>query len=60
MTQTELKKIVFKDDENTKVLFGHIIEETEHFVKVKTTRGYIFEINKNSIVFTRQGDGNEY
>ena len=60
MTQGEIKKIVFKDEGNTKVLFGHIIQETEHFIKVKTTRGYIFEINKDCIVFTREGDGNDY
>jgi hypothetical protein len=59
MTDTELKKIVFKDTDCTKVLFGHILEESEHFLKVKTTRGYIFEINKNNIIFTRE-DGNDY
>ena len=56
----EVTKLVFKDEDITKVVFGYILEETDHFIKIESTRGATFTINKNCIVFTKIGDHNDY
>ena len=56
----EITKLVFKDGEITKVIFGYVLEDGYDFVKIKSTRGATFTINKNSIVFTKTGGGYDY
>ena len=56
----EVTKLVFKDDGITKVIFGFVLEETEQFITIESTRGATFTVNKNCIVFTKIGDHNDY
>ena len=56
----EVTKLVFKDDDITKVIFGFVLEETDDFITIESTRGATFTINKNCIVFTKTGDHNDY
>ncbi|MBW2003761.1 MAG: hypothetical protein JRI72_03980 [Deltaproteobacteria bacterium] len=56
----EVTKLVFKDADSTKVIFGYILEDTDQFIKIESTRGATFTINKNAIVFTKIGDHNDY
>jgi len=56
----EITKLVFKDGKCTKVIFGYVLEDGYDFVKIKSTRGATFTINKNTIVFTKTAGDNEY
>ena len=56
----EITKLVFKDADNTKVVFGYVLQETDDFITIESTRGATFTINKNCIVFTKIGDHNDY
>ena len=49
------KKVVFNEADNkSKAVFGTLVDKGE-FVEVTTSRGDIFTINKNSIVFIKEG-----
>ena len=56
----QVTKLVFKDADNTKVIFGYILENTEQFITIESTRGATFTINKSCIVFIKKGDINDY
>jgi len=45
-------KIVFEDNERTKVIVGDVISDTEFLYKIKTLDGSIFEVGKKNIVST--------
>jgi hypothetical protein len=51
-----MKKVVFKDGANTKVIRGNVSFE-EGFVKVTDRYGESFLINKDSIVFIKDLGG---
>lgn len=52
-----IKKVVFKeaDEKNAKALFGYVTDKGD-FLEVVTTKGATFTINKDYIVFIKEGD----
>ena len=43
-------KLVYKDDNSTKVLWGEIIGEDEIFISFRAEDGSLFRINKHQVV----------
>ena len=46
-------KLVYKDDNTTKVLWGEIIGEDEIFISFRAEDGNLFRINKHSVMLVR-------
>ena len=49
-------KIIFKDDNDKKVVFGKQISEDEHFIEIQTKDKHKFKINKNVITYIKEVD----
>ena len=51
-----LVKVVFKEgkDEKPKVVWGYVLDDSFDFLKLETTSGFLFNINKQNIIFTKQ------
>ncbi len=57
MNGNKISKVVFRETEDSrpKVLFCYILKDADGFVEVRTTDGNTFLINKNNIIFTKEG-----
>lgn len=51
----DIKKVVFKEEDRTKAVFGQVKDLDDGFIQVTTTKGSIFTINKSCIVFIKEG-----
>ena len=47
-------KIVYKDDNSTKLIFGNVEDEDDVFIKIKAEDGTKFRVNKSSIVTIKE------
>ena len=47
-------KLVFQDSKSTKVLFGEITSEDEHFISLIAEDGTRFRISKRSIITIKE------
>jgi len=50
-------KLVYKDNEITKVLWGRIISEDDLFISFLTEDGNSFRINKHNIISIKDSGG---
>ena len=47
-------KLVYKDDNSTKILWGKIIGEDSFFISFETEDGTFFRINKSNVVSIKE------
>ncbi len=50
-------KLVYKDNDTTKVLWGEISSEDSIFISFITEDGNLFRINKNNIISIKNSGG---
>lgn len=51
MEQSELKKFVYEDNKQTKILRGRVLEETDYLYKIEAERtGQIITLGKRAII----------
>ena len=52
-------KLVYKDDNATKVLWGEITGEDEIFISFRTEDGNLFRINKHQVISIKNSGGSD-